>query len=149
MAGQRQPIDLVVYKGKKHLTKDEVERRKTAEVKADSDAVQAPAFLRAHLRPDFDRIAGELTEIGIMSNLDCETLAWYLMYMDDYITLDERCTDAEDIKTLSDLYCLKNTAYKSAMVAAKELGLTISSRCRLVVPKPDEKPKNKFEKFGG
>ena len=27
MAGQRQPIDLVIAKGKKHLTKEEIEER--------------------------------------------------------------------------------------------------------------------------
>lgn len=34
MAGQRQPTDLVVMKGKKHLTKAEIEARKNAEVVA-------------------------------------------------------------------------------------------------------------------
>ena len=39
MAGQRQPTDLVVMKGKKHLTKAEIEARKNAEVVAPNDKV--------------------------------------------------------------------------------------------------------------
>mgnify|MGYP007066182257 CR=1 FL=1 len=34
MAGQRQPTDLVVMNGRKHLTKAEIEARKNAEVTA-------------------------------------------------------------------------------------------------------------------
>lgn len=33
MAGQRQPIELVLAKGSKHLTKKEIEERKSSEVK--------------------------------------------------------------------------------------------------------------------
>ena len=32
MAGQRQPIDLVIAKGKKHLTKEEIAKRKSSEL---------------------------------------------------------------------------------------------------------------------
>ena len=32
MAGQREPTDLVVYKGRKHLTKSEIEERKSKEI---------------------------------------------------------------------------------------------------------------------
>jgi P27 family predicted phage terminase small subunit len=39
--------------------------------------------------------------------------------------------------------------FKQAQTAAAALGLTISSRCRLVAPVVEEKPKeNKFSKFG-
>ena len=37
MAGQRQPTDLVVMNGRKHLTKAEIEARKNAEVTAPCD----------------------------------------------------------------------------------------------------------------
>jgi hypothetical protein len=39
--------------------------------------------------------------------------------------------------------------FKQAQTAAAALGLTISSRCKLAVPKGAEEPKpNKFSKFG-
>lgn len=45
MAGQRQPIALVQAKGKKHLTKAEIEERQRTEVKAAADKVTAPQYL--------------------------------------------------------------------------------------------------------
>ena len=45
MAGQRQPTDLVVMKGKKHLSKAEIAARKDAEVVAPNDKVRPPAYL--------------------------------------------------------------------------------------------------------
>ena len=47
MAGQRQPTDLVVMKGKKHLTKAEIAARKDAEVVAPNDNVKPPTYLTA------------------------------------------------------------------------------------------------------
>ena len=37
MAGTRQPIDLLLHKGKKYLTKKEIEERKATEVKEKSN----------------------------------------------------------------------------------------------------------------
>ena len=45
MARPRQPIELVVAKGKKHLTKSEIEQRKNSEVKANSDKIKPPQNL--------------------------------------------------------------------------------------------------------
>ena len=44
---------------------------------------------------------------------------------------------------------LQDRYFKQAQTAATALGLTISSRCKLAVPKSAEAPKvNKFAKFG-
>ena len=53
MAGQRQPIELVVAKGKKHLTKAEIEERKRTEVKAPADKVTAPPYLTPEQKKKF------------------------------------------------------------------------------------------------
>ena len=64
--------------------------------------------------------------------------------------------EAEDYYTLLDLwYTAQDTAsrlqdryFKQAQAAARDLGLTIPSRCKLQVPIKDEEPKvNKFGKF--
>lgn len=41
----KQPIDLIAAKGRKHLTKAEYEERKSGEISAPSDAVKTPLFL--------------------------------------------------------------------------------------------------------
>ena len=78
MAGPRQPIDLLVLKGKKNLTKKEIEERSANEVKAPADNIQPPSYLPKKLKEEFTRLAGELTGIKIMTNLDCEALARFI-----------------------------------------------------------------------
>lgn len=56
MAGQRQPTDLVVMKGKKHLTKAEIEARKNAEVVAPNDKVKPPAYLTPEPKEEIPEI---------------------------------------------------------------------------------------------
>ena len=60
MAGQRQPIELVVAKGRKHLTKSEIEQRRNSEVKAKNDKVKPPQNLTKDEKKEFKKIANEL-----------------------------------------------------------------------------------------
>ena len=54
MAGRpKQPIELVQFKGKKNLTKAEIEERKITEVAAASDNVVPPDYLPANLKIKF------------------------------------------------------------------------------------------------
>ena len=52
----RQPIDLIVAKGKKHLTKKEIEERKKQEVKAPADNIHAPDYLTEKQKKTFENI---------------------------------------------------------------------------------------------
>lgn len=54
MAGQRQPTDLILLKGAKHLTKAEIEARKNSEVIAPCDKVKAPAYLLPNQKKHFE-----------------------------------------------------------------------------------------------
>ena len=38
----------------------------------------------------------------------------------------------------------QDKVFKQCRAAASDLGLTITSRCRIVVPKQEDKPKNPF-----
>lgn len=79
MAGQRQPTDLVVMKGKKHLTKAEIEARKNAEVVAPNDKVKPPAYLTPEQKKKFRKLSKELLEIKLIANVDCDALARLLI----------------------------------------------------------------------
>lgn len=163
MAGPRQPIELVVMNGRKHLTKAEIEERRGSEVPGLTDGIVAPSFLTQKQRKQFDTIADQLLRIGIMSSTDNDTLARYVAAQDLYEqavkdlrkTQKERPKDADAMKlvawadALDKLDKRVDRYYKQATSAASKLGLTISDRCKLVVPKGAEAPKvNKFEKFG-
>ena len=168
MARPREPIDLITAKGKAHKTKAEIKERRETEVRGETDKIGAPAFLRTKAEKDkFAYIAGELERVGIMSNLDCDVLGRYIRAQRDwekYSRLVDRMQtklsrviggdDDDKIIMYSDLLSkyegLRTKAFSQAQTCAASLGLTISSRCRLVIPKAQDEPKvNKFSKFRG
>lgn len=162
MARPRQPIDLIVAKGKKHLGKDEIEARKSQEPTVCTDGIAAPSFLTAGQKKAFDRIAEQLQKINIMGETDTDTLARYVIAQDLYeqAVKDLRAAqkqrpkdqEAQELILWADLLDKldkrQDRYFRQAQTAASALGLTISSRCKLVVPVSDEPEKvNKFEAF--
>ncbi|MED4206584.1 phage terminase small subunit P27 family [Neobacillus mesonae] len=151
MARPRQPVELLAYKGKKHLTKAEIAERKATEVKAAAEKVKAPAYLPKDLKREFKKIADELLAIGIMTNLDVDALARFLIAKKLYLDITKKLLEnPELIIADKDLVTSQDKLFKQSRAAASDLGLTISSRCKLVIPKKEEdKPVSKFAKFGG
>lgn len=151
MARPRQPIEVIEAKGKKHLSKAEIEARKNAELKVNLKDVQAPGYLPENLREEFDTIAGKLLEIGIMTELDEDCLARYLIAKQQYLNYTSQLNAAIKAKKIYDMDKLANLqdkAFKQCRACATDLGLTIASRCRLVMPSCNESPPvNKFSKF--
>lgn len=153
MAGQRQPIELVLAKGNKHLTKAEIKERKSSEVKPITDDISPPPYLSTKKQKDeFNKIANQLMKLKILGETDVDTLARYILSRDLYVNLTKQIRKKKILEDpiLLDKY-MKNQdrAFRQCDVCAKALGLTISSRCRLVVPETkQEVPKeNKFKKF--
>ncbi|MCX4321195.1 MAG: phage terminase small subunit P27 family, partial [Lachnospiraceae bacterium] len=110
----------------------------------------------------FNEIAEQLLDIGIMSNLDCDVLARYVRSQTEYekitrqlsrikFTPDRKSMDsaeeqmAEQAGKYNYLQKIQVRLEKQCNADARELGLTIASRCRLVMPKKEETPtENKF-----
>lgn len=169
MAGygkQREPINLIIAKGKKHLTKEEIEKRKNSEINTDDyKDVKAPGYLSKKQKNEFAEIATKLVNIGIMSELDEDCLARYLIAKDNYLKFTKLLNSAiknkaskqyRDNVEMQRLYSAdieaylihQDRAFKQCNACADKMGLTITSRCRLQVPQAPEKPKkNKFAKF--
>ena len=93
MAGQRQPISLIEAKGKKHLTKAEIEERRRTEVKAPADKVTAPPYLTATQKKSFKKIVKELRALDLISNLDVDALARLIIAQEKYIEITKRLND--------------------------------------------------------
>ena len=171
MAGPRQPIGLVIANGKKHLTKDEIRERQSSELQPVEDGIAAPPFLTAKQKKEFDRLAEQLQKLKIMGETDCDTLGRYVVAESQYRDatkelrkLTKERPKAEDFPddhtgyyTALDLYYTmldsatkrQDRYFKQATTVARDLGLTISSRCKLVVPVKEDAPKeNKFSRFG-
>ena len=152
MTGQIQPTALLLAKGKKHLTKAEIEERLNSEPDILTDNITAPDYLTKKQAEEFYKISGQLERLKIMSETDVDTLARFIISRDLYVKLSKQLRKAEVLNDywLLDKY-LKNQdrVFKQCRASAIDLGLTISSRCKLVVPKTEEpKPKaNKFTSF--
>jgi P27 family predicted phage terminase small subunit len=153
MAGPRQPLKLVQAKGKKNLTKAEIEHREATEIQAPADLVEAPDYLDGTLKKQFNYYAKQLMDLEIMSNLDVEALVRYLESYKLYREITDKLkeTPATIEKEVYDkgefvIDVSINEVYKQLQkirkdyaaeckAFASDLGLTISSRCKLVVPK--------------
>lgn len=168
MAGPRQPLDLILAKGKKNITKAEIAERRAREVAPATDEIEAPGYLTSAQKKHFDKLARQLAKIKIMGETDVDTLARYVVAETQYQSAvkeirklqKDRPTDRdsddyfhklEKWSILADLADKRQERYfKQASALARDLGLTISSRCKLQVPVKDEAPKvNKFSQFGG
>ena len=176
MAGQRQPTELVLLRGKKHFTKAEIEARKNAEVVAPSDEVKPPKYLTKKQKTEFRKLAKELLKIKLIANIDCDALARLIVAQEQYIQITKQIEvtplmieaplfekqinpetkKEESVKVgvtlvVNDekerLLIIQDRLIKQCRQGASDFGLTISSRCRLVVPKKEEKPENKFAKY--
>lgn len=159
---QKEPIELIIAKGKKHLTKAEIEDRVNNEIKVNFTDVEPPNYLSVEQKQEFLKISNILLKIGIMSELDEDCLAHYLIANTNYVRytakLNELNTKLENARkeekkkeyeSRIDLYLVyQDRALKQCRACANDLGLSISSRCKLVMPPSKEEPKqNKFSKF--
>lgn len=164
MAGQRQPIELIVANGKKHISKADIEARRASEVQPCVDHIEAPAYLTAAQKKRFNVLAEQLQKLKIMGETDVETLARYVTAQELYERAVKDLRAAQKLRpkeselvdvvawaAILDKFDKRVDRYfKQAHTAAAALGLSISSRCKLVVPTKaeDDKPKNKFARFG-
>ena len=152
MAGRKQPIELVIAKGRKNLTKSEIEERLDSEVKPIAENIVAPPYLTKKQKEDFYKVADQLKKLKIMGETDVDALARYIVANDFYINAVKkmRTKEVKNDPVLFDLWSKNQERYfKQCRSSANDLGLSISSRCRLVVPATKEPPKkeNKFSKF--
>lgn len=170
MSGQRQPTALVKAKGKKHLTKKEIEERENKEVKAPADKVTAPKYLTKEQKKTFNKIKKQLLAINLISNLDVDALARFVIAQSKYIEVTEKIASipltievekrtkenngdmtikkVEEVNPLqAQLMIIQDRLFKQCRQGAADFGLTVTSRCRLAVPQPKEEKVNKFDKF--
>lgn len=175
MAGTRQPVSVLQAKGRKHLTKAEIEKREKTEINAKDDNVVPPPFLGAKQKKRFREIAEQLLELKIVTNLDCDALGRLIVVEDEFIKINRQLkktklmvpvrvqlqrtdengnpvyveTEEMQVNPAYDkLQIMRGRVFKECRQGAADFGLTISSRCRLAVPVSKEpQPENKFMKF--
>ncbi len=90
----------------------------------------------ADLKKEFNKIAKELKEIGIITNLDIDALARFIIAKKMYLELTKQILEKPEMMIVDkDIVTTQDKLFKQCRSSASDLGLTISSRCKLVVPK--------------
>lgn len=138
MAGRRQPTDVVIANGRKHLSRAEEAERRAGEVKVSpAKTAKPPKWLPEGLRKDFRALGKRLIAAGLYTDLDADTLARYLIAQSEYLMATSHVHKAyqeRDPEEVEDWSRIQDRHFKQARNCANDLGLTVTSRCRLVVP---------------
>lgn len=145
MARPKKPVDVILADGNKaHLTKSQIARRKEEEIEVPFTDIVAPDFLLKSEKKEFDKYAKMLEAVGIFTELDVDTLARYVQSQTLYISYTRKLRNAKDIDAVKTLQLVQDRAFKQAHTCAMALGLTITARCKLVVPKVDNDDESIF-----
>ncbi len=113
MAGKRQPTDVVIANGRKHLSKTEEAERRAGEVKVDADT------LGRYLVAQHQWLIATAEVEKALSQKDPET---------------GQIRKKRDLAAADSWGKIQERYFKQARNCANDMGLTVTSRCRLVVP---------------
>lgn len=145
------PIELLLINGNKNkLTKEEIEARRKAEaaIKPNANAVRPPSWLNATAKREFKKLASELLQTELITNVDVNQLAMYCSAMARYIEMQKGIENEETGEIEIDEKKL-DILFKQLKAMAAEFGFTPSSRAKLAMPKEPEKKKTKEEELFG
>lgn len=151
--GPRQRLSVLEGNGRKHLSKAEKARRAAQEVDLPKPkTLRVPKWLPEGNRKEFRALAKELLAADLgAAQLDADTLGRYVVAQAQYVqacALVGLALEQKDTALLEKWSKAQDTYFKQARSCANDLGLTITSRCRLVLPEGSKpKEKNAFEQM--
>ena len=138
MPGSRQPTDVVKANGKKHLSKTEEAERRAGEVQVPKPkTVKVPKWLPKPLAKDYRKLGKQLLACGLYTDLDADTMGRYLVAQHQYLIATDETEKAlarRDQEAADSWGRIQERYFKQARNCANDMGLTVTSRCRLVVP---------------
>ena len=153
MPGPRQRLSVLEGNGRKHLSKSEKAQRAAQEVDLPKPkTIRLPKWLPKEHRTPFRALAKELLNADMgAAQLDADTLGRYVVAQANYtqaLAIVHAALAGHDGDALKEATKVLDTFFKQARACANDLGLTITSRCRLVLPE-GAKPKepNPFERM--
>lgn len=138
MSGKRQPTALVEANGRKHLTRAEADARRDAEVHAPvPEQAIPPKWLPKKHHAEYRQLGELLIVCGLFSDLDRDVLAQYFMARDSWAAAHCRAAAAiraKDEDAAKTWTSVQASYFKQVRQAGDAMGLTVTSRCRIVVP---------------
>ena len=139
MPRTKQPIDLLVAKGKSHMGKAEIEDRKARELHVPFTDVHAPEYMSEKQKQEFTRIADMLLALNVFTELDEDCLARYVLEHELYLAQHNEVRKARrsgDSQRLKEAEIMYDKTVRRIRGLASDLGLTPTSRCKLTIPPP-------------
>lgn len=136
--------DALKERGRKHLSKAEEAERRAGEVNVPkAKTAKPPKWLPAELTKDFRAIGRKLIAAGIYTDLDADSLGRYLVAHQHYVAATNQLNEAfaaeePDLEIIDAWSKIQERHFKQARNCANDLGLTVTSRCRLVVPEANK-----------
>ena len=151
------PLQVILGNGKMHLSKAEIKERQEKEIKVDKGNVEAPCYLNNKQKEKYDQLKEELLKVDLISNLDVDLLARYVILYDEFLNVT-KALENEEITVKIDGQSFYNSNHKELLNAqtkltkeirgvATDLGLSVGARLKLTIPKP-EKEENKERSEG-
>lgn len=154
----RPSIPIEVQESYRRVHRSHAEKAEKAEmgVKVDLDIAEPPKYMRSKAkRQKFTELATMLREVSeqLCTSLDTDALAAYVDAQSNY-EFNQKRVDAlhakgasVDLDELATAERLRNNAQDKADKLRSVLMLEPASRAHAVLPKPEEKPVNRFAEF--
>ena len=150
MPGPRQPTDLLKATGRKHLSRAEEAERRSREARVEpARMAKPPKWFPEEMKKDFRALGKRLIAAGLYTDLDADVLGRYLVAQHSWVAASREAADAldqRDQKAAEDWSRIQDRYFKQARACANDMGLTVTSRCRLVIPE-DLRPKEDDNPF--
>lgn len=142
MPPNRKPAAALRASGSRHYTKAQLDEREKSEVQvpdALKENITPPSYLTGTLVEEFNALSPTLSAMGVLTALDVDTLAQFLIARKNYIRTTNKLTPAITTGNARDAdrwSAMQDRFLKQMRNAAADLGLTVSSRCNLNVAPP-------------
>lgn len=156
MAPRRKSVAELRASGSRHYSKAQLEEREKVEVKPpEAKAVEPPIYLPKSLVPKFRQLAPILIKMGVLTSVDGDCLARYLIAEGNYIRASSRLASAMNAGNTAEAEkwaSIQDRFFKQCRAAGGDLGLTVSGRGHLQIPagyEPEEVSGEEADLFGG
>lgn len=138
MPRKRQPVAALRASGSRHYSKAQLEAREAQEVKAPLvKELEPPSYLTSSLAEKFRKLSPVLIRMGVLTALDADGLARYLIAEQNYLRATNRLTAAMNAGNTAEAdkwSAIQARFFHQCRASGTDLGLTVSGRCGLQLP---------------
>lgn len=156
MAPRRKSVAELRASGSRHYSKAQLEERERQEVKPPpADQLEPPRYLPRSLVTKFHQLSPILMKMGVLTSVDGDCLARYLIAEGNYIRSSSHLASAMNSGDASEVEkwaSVQDRFFKQCRAAGGDLGLTVSGRGRLQLPDwygQEDVPGEEEDLFGG